>query len=56
MYAIRSYYEAAVISGDIDQRKRLRLIDDFKNDRLRFLVATDVASRGLHIDDRNNFV
>ncbi len=43
--------KAAVISGDIDQRKRLRLIDDFKNDRLHFLVATDVASRGLHIDD-----
>ena len=43
--------KAAVISGDIDQRKRLRLIDDFKADRLRFLVATDVASRGLHIDD-----
>ncbi len=44
--------KAAVISGDIDQRKRLRLIEDFKApDRLRFLVATDVASRGLHIDD-----
>src|SRR5512139_2075413 len=43
--------KAAVISGDIDQRKRLRLIDDFKAGRLYFLVATDVASRGLHIDD-----
>lgn len=48
--------KAAVISGDIDQRKRLRLIDDFKNDRLRFLVATDVASRGLHIDDVTHVV
>jgi ATP-dependent RNA helicase RhlB len=48
--------KAAVISGDIDQRKRLRLIDDFKGGRLRFLVATDVASRGLHIDDVTHVV
>ena len=42
---------AAVISGDIPQRKRMRLLDDFKGGRINFLVATDVASRGLHIDD-----
>ncbi|NLV25449.1 MAG: DEAD/DEAH box helicase [Deltaproteobacteria bacterium] len=41
---------AAVLSGDIPQKKRLRLLDDFKSGRLTFLVATDVASRGLHID------
>jgi ATP-dependent RNA helicase RhlB len=49
-------YKAAVISGDIDQRKRLRLIDDFKTGRLPFLVATDVASRGLHIDDVSHVI
>lgn len=43
-------YKAAVLSGDIPQRKRMRLLEDFKESRLRFLVATDVASRGLHID------
>jgi ATP-dependent RNA helicase RhlB len=48
--------KAAVISGDIDQRKRLRLIDDFKSGRLPFLVATDVASRGLHIDDVSHVI
>jgi ATP-dependent RNA helicase RhlB len=48
--------KAAVISGDIDQRKRLRLIDDFKGGRLQFLVATDVASRGLHIDDVSHVI
>ena len=48
--------KAAVISGDIEQRKRLRLIDDFKSGRLRFLVATDVASRGLHIDDVSHVI
>ena len=32
------------------QTKRLRVLDDFREGRLPILVATDVASRGLHID------
>ncbi len=43
-------FKAAVISGDIPQKKRMRILDDFKEGRLRFLVATDVASRGIHIE------
>jgi ATP-dependent RNA helicase RhlB len=39
-----------LISGDIDQRKRLRIIAQFKDGRLPILVATDVASRGLHVE------
>ena len=42
--------KAAVISGDIPQNKRMRILRDFKEGRLTFLVATDVASRGLHIE------
>jgi len=41
---------AAVISGDIAQNKRMRILKDFKEGKLTFLVATDVASRGIHID------
>jgi len=41
---------AAVISGDIPQPKRLRLLRQFREGELRFLVATDVASRGIHVD------
>jgi ATP-dependent RNA helicase RhlB len=41
---------AAVISGDIPQQKRMRILTDFKEGRLTFLVATDVASRGIHIE------
>ncbi len=41
----------AVITGDIDQRKRLRIIDGFQTGKVRILVATDVAARGLHIDN-----
>ena len=41
---------AAAITGDVDQRRRLRILQDFKDGTLPILVATDVASRGLHID------
>ena len=41
---------AAAITGDVDQRQRLRLLADFRAGRLPILVATDVASRGLHIE------
>jgi ATP-dependent RNA helicase RhlB len=43
-------FAAAAITGDVDQRQRLRILSDFKEGRLPILVATDVASRGLHID------
>ncbi len=47
---IRNGWEARALTGDVDQKKRLRLLDDFKQGRLPVLVATDVASRGLHIE------
>ena len=43
-------FPCKVISGDVDQKKRLRILDDFKSGKLPILIATDVASRGLHID------
>jgi ATP-dependent RNA helicase RhlB len=43
-------FKVAVLSGDIPQNRRLRILDDFKVGKLNFLVATDVASRGLHIE------
>ena len=43
-------FPSKVISGDVDQKKRLRILDDFKSGKLPILIATDVASRGLHID------
>jgi ATP-dependent RNA helicase RhlB len=40
----------SLISGDVDQRQRIRTLDDFKNGKIRVLVATDVASRGIHVE------
>jgi ATP-dependent RNA helicase RhlB len=42
---------AAVLSGDVPQNLRLRILLDFTEGRLPVLVATDVAARGLHIPD-----
>ncbi len=44
-------YRARAITGDLDQRVRLRVVKEFGSGELPILVATDVASRGLHIDD-----
>ncbi|HTE42741.1 MAG TPA: DEAD/DEAH box helicase [Steroidobacteraceae bacterium] len=42
---------AEAISGDVPQRKRLRMLRDFHAGTLAVLIGTDVASRGLHIPD-----
>ena len=47
----RNGYVARALSGDVDQRKRLRTLEAFKDGSVPILVATDVASRGLHIPD-----
>lgn len=47
---------AEAISGDVPQRKRLRMLRDFQAGDLPVLVATDVASRGLHVPDVSHVV
>ena len=42
---------AAILSGDVPQKKRMSLLQKFQNGELAVLVATDVAARGLHIPD-----
>lgn len=46
----RNGWKVAAITGDIIQKKRLRILGDFKEGRLPVLVATDVASRGIHVE------
>ena len=43
--------DAQAISGDVPQKKRLRMLMDFQSGELPVLIGTDVASRGLHIPD-----
>ena len=42
-------YDAAAIHGDLDQSQRMKTLDGFRDGSLRFLVASDVAARGLDI-------
>jgi ATP-dependent RNA helicase RhlB len=40
----------AVLSGEVPQNKRIRTLEQFKSGKIRVLVATDVAGRGIHIE------
>lgn len=42
-------HKAALLSGDVPQKKRERLLKHFQDGEVAYLVATDVAARGLHI-------
>jgi len=45
-----------ILSGAVDQKKRMRVLDDFRSGKLRIVVATDVAGRGLHVDNIDHVV
>ncbi len=61
-------FKAGLLTGDIAQNKRLKLLDELANQSIDVLIATDVAARGLHIpevshvfnydlpDDREDYV
>ncbi len=44
-------FHCEFLMGDLPQQKRLKIIERVKKGETRFLVATDVAARGLHVDD-----
>jgi ATP-dependent RNA helicase RhlB len=49
-------FKSEVLSGDVPQNKRLRLLKEFTAGELPILVTTDVASRGLHIPDVSHVI
>ena len=49
-------WPAEKITGDLPQRKRFRLMEQFKNGKIKILVATDVASRGIHVEDISHVI
>ena len=50
-YLVANGIDGAAISGDVPQNKRERMLADFQSGKLPVLIGTDVASRGLHIDN-----
>ena len=49
-------YEAAPIHGDLSQAHRQRALDGFRSGKYQILVATDVAARGLDVDDISHVI
>ncbi|NOX75610.1 MAG: DEAD/DEAH box helicase [Gammaproteobacteria bacterium] len=49
-------FKAALLSGDVPQKKRLSLLTAFQQGELSIMVATDVAARGLHISDVSHVI
>ncbi|MDW5562708.1 MAG: DEAD/DEAH box helicase [Methanomassiliicoccus sp.] len=46
-------YPAAAIHGDLTQARREKVLSDFRNGKIKVLIATDVAARGLDIEGVN---
>lgn len=44
------------LHGDLNQRVRKQSLEQLKDDKIQYLVATDVAARGLHIDDISHVI
>jgi ATP-dependent RNA helicase RhlB len=49
-------FPAEGITGDLPQRKRFKLMERFKNGQIKILLATDVASRGIHVEDVSHVI
>jgi ATP-dependent RNA helicase RhlB len=49
-------WPAEGITGDLPQRKRFRLMEQYKKGNIKILVATDVASRGIHVEDISHVI
>jgi ATP-dependent RNA helicase RhlE len=47
----RKGWKAAAISSDLEQKEREEVLGDFRNRKYNFLVATDILSRGIDIED-----
>jgi ATP-dependent RNA helicase RhlB len=52
----RYQISCGLLSGDVDQKKRVTTLNNFKEGKIRILVATDVAGRGIHIDGISHVV
>jgi len=51
LYLTREGYDAQCLHGDIPQAKRNVVMNDFKRGKFPILVSTDVAARGIDVDD-----
>lgn len=50
------FYNIGVIHGDLSQNQRERVLSDFKNRRIIYLIATDVAARGIDVKNISHVI
>lgn len=53
---LKPNYQVVMLSGDVEQSKREQYLARFKQPHTKILVATDVAGRGIHIDDISHVI
>lgn len=46
----KKHYQVGILSGEIEQDKRLKMLERFKSGQYNIMIATDVAGRGIHVD------
>lgn len=52
----RAGVKCEMISGAVSQKQRVKVLENFKAGRTKILVATDVAGRGIHVDDISHVI
>jgi ATP-dependent RNA helicase RhlB len=52
----RDGINCTLLTGDVPQQKRTARLENFRNGKIQVMVATDVAGRGIHIDDISHVV
>ncbi len=52
----RNGISCKILSGDVDQRVRIKTLNKFKAGEIKVLVATDVAGRGLHVESVSHVI
>ncbi|AMW79212.1 DEAD/DEAH box helicase [Acinetobacter sp. TGL-Y2] len=52
----RDNYKVVMLSGEIAQDKRIKMLDQFKNGQHNIMIATDVAGRGIHVDNVSHVI
>ena len=55
-YLKSRHVSCEMLSGEVPQKKRLSTLERFKQSKIKVLVATDVAGRGIHIDDVSHVI
>ncbi|MFB1010392.1 MAG: ATP-dependent RNA helicase RhlB [Thiopseudomonas sp.] len=53
---LRDGINAAQMSGEVPQQKRVRVLEQFREGKIKVLVATDVAGRGIHVNDISHVI